>query len=57
MNQSVKLPKDISIITTVDATNLAEALTLVNGLKATTNGLILSYNKLLAEIRITGLGE
>lgn len=55
MKQSLRLPKDISLVTTADATNPATVITLANDLKARINDMILSYNQLLQELRIIGL--
>lgn len=56
-NSPIALPKDIQLIATADATNLATAITLVNSIKSTANKLILSYNELINETRKSGVGK
>ena len=53
MNRIV-IPLNIESISTVDATNLATALTLVNDLKTNYNYLVDNYNQLLREMRLGG---
>lgn len=63
MQSELVLPKDIRFsqnsvpITTANATDLATAIALANDLKIVLNKVLLSYNELLFEMRVSGIGK